>query len=241
MHTVEQAIIMAAGKGERMRPLTNTVPKPLIKVNGIRMIESVIQALKDNDISPIYIVVGYQKELFSYLEKKYEDLHLIENPYYEQANNISSLYVTRDHLENAIILDGDQIINNPSVLSKEFKTSGYNSVWKNEHTSEWLQTVENDKVISCSRNGGIKGWQLFSVSRWTKEDGKKLKKIVAKEFEAHPTSNLYWDDLALFKYSNDFELGIYEMNTGDVIEIDSFHELQEIDPSYVANKGEKND
>lgn len=232
MHEIKQAIIMAAGKGERMRPLTNCIPKPLIKVNGTRMIESVIEALLKNEISPIYIVVGYQKELFDYLEKKYKDVQLIENPYFEQANNISSLYAARNHLENTIILDGDQIINNPKVLSKYFEISGYNSVWKDEYTYEWMQIVNNGIVESCLRDGGSCGWQLYSVSRWTEDDGQKLKKLVEQEFEQDPNSNLYWDDLAMFKYRTDFKLGIFEMNEGDVLEIDSFAELQEADPSY---------
>lgn len=240
MNKIEQAIIMAAGKGERMRPITNTIPKPLIKVNGIRMIESIIQALHENDIYKIYVVVGYQKELFSYLETKYENLHLIENPYFQTTNNISSLYVARDHLENTIILDGDQIIYNPSVLSKVFDYSGYNSVWTTEYTTEWLLTIEKGRVISCSKNGGTKGWRLYSISRWNKADGQRLKEIVTREFKSHIISNIYWDDLALFKYANDFNLGIFEMKKNDVIEIDSFKELQDVDPTYVANYGVEN-
>lgn len=235
MREIKQAIIMAAGKGERMRPLTNTVPKPLIKVNGVRMIESIINALHENGIEKIYVVVGYQKELFKYLETQFDNLQLIENPYWSTSNNISSLYVVRDYLENSMILDGDQIIINPAVLSTSYKLSGYNSVWQSEVTKEWLQFVQDGKVVSCSRDGGSLGWQLFSISRWTQEDGKKLKKFVTKEFETNPTSNLYWDDLALFVYKEEFNLGIYEMNMGDVIEIDTFEELKKLDPTYATD------
>ena len=58
MNTVKRAIIMAAGSGERMHPLTLEIPKPLIPVNGVRMIESVIEGLLANNIREIYIVVG---------------------------------------------------------------------------------------------------------------------------------------------------------------------------------------
>ena len=62
---------MAAGYGNRMLPITHTIPKPLIKVNGISMIETIIQALLKNEIEEIYIVVGYLKEQFKMLTKKY--------------------------------------------------------------------------------------------------------------------------------------------------------------------------
>lgn len=183
MYRIKRAIVMAAGKGSRMNPVTLETPKPLVKVNGIRMIDSVISALNKNKIYEIYVVVGYLKEQFYFLEKEYPGLKIIENPYYDTCNNISSLYVARDYLENAIILDGDQIIYNDSVISINFEKSGYNCVWCNNHTDEWLLTVENGVVSSCSRTGGDKGWQLFSVSRWTSQDGKKLKKHVEIEFK----------------------------------------------------------
>lgn len=174
---------MAAGVGSRMRPVTLEVPKPLVKVNGQRMIDSVICGLHKNGIYDIYIVVGYLKDQFKKLQQEYTGIKLIDNPYYNSCNNISSLYVARDHLEETMILDGDQIIYNPAILRPEFEYSGYNSVWTEKSTDEWLQEVENGVVKNCSRTGGKKGWQLYSISRWTLEDGQKLKKHLEREFE----------------------------------------------------------
>lgn len=232
MHRIKRAIIMAAGLGNRMKPVTLKTPKPLVVVNGVRIIDTVIEALHENEIYEIYVVVGYLKEQFKSLEIQYPGLKLIENPYYNVCNNIASLYVARNYLEDVIILDGDQIIYNSNILCPEFEKSGYNSVWIEEETNEWLQTVENGIVKACSRNGGKRGWQLYSISRWTAEDGKKLKKHLEIEFEIKMNRQIYWDDIPMFCHFEEYELGIWPMNRTDIIEIDNMAELIAVDNSY---------
>ena len=131
-----------------------------------------------------------------------------------------------------MILDGDQIVYNTKILSPEFDRSGYNSVWTEEPTDEWLQTVEDGIVTSCSRTGGEKGWQLYSISRWSAEDGRKLRLCLEKEFEEKENRQIYWDDVAMFCYPKEFELGIYPMKKGDIVEIDNLEELVAIDNDY---------
>lgn len=232
MHQASKAIIMAAGKGERMHPVTEKTPKPLIRVKGQRMIESVIEALRQNGITEIYIVVGYLKEQFEELAEQWPGVQLIENPYYETCNNISSLYAAREYLENCMILDGDQIIYNKKILTPFFERSGYNAVWTDEETGEWLLTVEDGIVTGCSRTGGKGGWQLYSISRWSEEDGKRLRAHLELEFEVRKNRQIYWDDVALFCHPEEYQLGIYPMQKSDIIEIDSLEELALADDTY---------
>ena len=223
---------MAAGFGSRMQPVTLTTPKPLVKVNGMRMIDTVIQGLHHNGIQEIYIVAGYLKEQFYALETQYPGVKIIENPYYDTCNNISSLYVAREHLEDVMILDGDQIIYNDKILDPSFERSGYNCVWTNSQTDEWLMTVKDGVVTSCSRTGGIGGWQLYSISRWSVEDGRKLRQHLEIEFEQNKNRQIYWDDIAMFCYPGEYHLGIYPMKKNDIIEIDNLSELAALDSSY---------
>ena len=234
-HVIKKAIILAAGIGKRMQPLTFETPKPLVKVNGQRMIDTVVTGLKYNGIHEIYVVVGHLKEQFYEWAKDKPEIEIIENPYYKTCNNISSLYVARKQLGECIILDGDQMINNPSVLKAQFTLSGYNAVWCEEETTEWLMEAENGVVKSCSRTGGSHGWQLYSVSRWTAEDGKRLRKQLEYEFE-HGNCQIYWDDVAMFCHFTDYTLGICEMQKGDIVEIDDLDELIQIDSSYEKYK-----
>ncbi len=238
MESVKRAIIMAAGMGKRMMPLTVDTPKPLIKVHGTPMIETIIIGLRQNNIAEIYIVAGYLHDKFEYLVMKYPGVVIIKNPYYEVSNNISSLYVARDYLENAMILDGDQIINNLEVLKADFEKSGYNCVWTEFETKEWLLTVVDDHVVQCRREGGRRGWQLYSISRWTAEDGRKLKRHLEIEFDERKNRQIYWDDIALFCYPEEYDLGIMPMGAEDVIEIDNLKELAEEDYLYENYAGE---
>lgn len=232
-HTVKRAIIMAAGSGNRMHPLTLTTPKPLIRVNGVRMIDSVVDGLRSQGIGEIYVVVGYLKEKFHEWAKGQEGVYIIENPYYDTCNNISSLYAAREYLGDCIILDGDQIIYNTEILDPHFTLSGYNAVWCEGETNEWLMQVEDGIVKSCSRTGGSHGWQLYSISRWSAEDGAKLRRHLEQEFEGG-NRQIYWDDVAMFCHFEDYKLGIREMKSSDIVEIDGIEELIQIDPSYSA-------
>lgn len=239
MNLVKRAIIMAAGVGKRMDPVTRMTPKPLVRIHNVRIIDTVIQALKHNGIHEIYVVVGYLKEQFAKLPEEYPGLTIVENPLFDTCNNISSLYFARDHLEDVMILDGDQIIYNQDIVSREFGLSGYHAVWTEEETNEWLMQVENGRVCKCSRTGGMRGWQLYSISRWSGEDGRKLKKHIEYEFEVRKNTQIYWDDVVMFCHFKDYKLGVYPMKKGDIIELDNLEELMEIDGSYKKYRMEK--
>ena len=89
MHNVKRAVIMAAGLGKRLQPVTFTTPKPLVRVGGERMIDTILKGLLENGIREIYVVVGHLKEQFEDLKADYPEVTLIENPWYESCNNIS--------------------------------------------------------------------------------------------------------------------------------------------------------
>ena len=174
MHRIERAVILAAGSGTRLRPLTIHTPKPLLTVHGVRIIASVIDALWFNGIHEIYIVVGYLAEEFETLKTEFPGVQLIVNPDCQTANNISSLYYARKHLHNTVILDGDQLIRNPAVFQPEFTRSGYFAVPNHGITPEWTLTVREGIIRRCVRGGGNDPLQLVSASVWSAKDGARL-------------------------------------------------------------------
>ena len=94
-----------------------------------------------------------------------------------------------------------------------------------------MNGLMNGRVISCDRDGGQEGYRLYSVSKWTAEDSKKLSKLIEKEFQAK-NYDIYWDDVAMFKYPDKFDLFVHQVDPGDIVEIDSLDELKAIDSSY---------
>lgn len=230
MAEIENAIIMAAGLGTRMRPLTYKTPKPLIRVAGKPMVESVIEGLHQNGIYDISIVVGYLAEQFNYLGEKYPEVKLINNPYYNQYNNISSLYVARNELKNTVILDGDQLVMNPKLLKREFTHSGYAGAKIGQFTDEWIMHPDQDgKILQCDRSGNDHGWRLYSLSKWQAEDSLRLKDYLEEEFEQAHHYDIYWDDIAMFDYFDEFSLYVMPITANDIIEIDSVDQLKQVD------------
>ena len=196
------------------------------------MIENIISSLKQKGVNDITIVTGYLKDKFEYLKDKYQ-INIINNPDYDKANNISSLYYAKEKLGDTIILDGDQIINNLDIIKLDFTKSGYVCVPINTFKREWILSLDkNNKITSCLRDGGDHGYELKSLSFWTKEDTEKLKQLLVQEYENKGRANVYWDDIAMFLHPDKFELYGYIINENDIEEIDSLEELQAIDERY---------
>lgn len=233
MNNVKRAIILAAGKGSRMRPLTNTTPKPLLKVFGQPIIEHSIEILLQKGISEIYVVVGYLAEQFDYLTKKY-NITIIKNDMYDVCNNISSLYLVRDKLENAIVMDGDIWISDSSVILTSFDFSGYTSVWTDTFSNEWIQITDTDGYVKkCFRNGHNNGWILYSVSYWTSSDAQKLKSDIENEYIIRQHTDIFWDDVAMFYYPEKYQLKIKPVSKDAIREFDTINELAAFDKTYM--------
>ena len=231
MEKVRRAIILAAGEGKRLRPVTLKTPKPLVDVNGVRLIDTSVNALKRNGIHEIYIVTGYKKEQFYKAYENDADIHIIENPYYDKGNNITSMYFVREYIPGAFILEGDFYVNNDRIFKPDIKRSGYCAAWM-ETVPEWMLEVEDNTIVSCEIRGGKNAYRLWGVSMWTKDDGNILSELVRKQIEDVKDWSIYWDEIALDKNKDSFKLGIREIGLKDITEIDTLDELAEIDSKY---------
>lgn len=229
-YKVRKAIIVAAGFGSRMVPVTLKTPKPLVTVNGIRIIDTLLDALYACDIKNIYIVRGYKAEQFDQLLDKYPTIKFIENPIYNETNNISSLYAAKDYIDRCYICEADLLINNPKIITKYQYSTNYLGAHVNE-TDDWCFTVKNN-IIQKVAIGGENVDQMVGISYWNEEDSIKLARDVDKVFNSRGGKENYWDNVPLKICKKNYKILVRTCKKKDVTEIDNYSELVMLDNSY---------
>ena len=229
-YKVRKAIVIAAGFGSRMAPVTLDTPKPLVKVNGVRIIDTLLDALYAKDIKNITIVVGYKKEQFNQLLEKYPTLKFIENPIYNESNNISSMYAARDIIDRCYICEADLIVSNPKVITKYQYASNYLGAYVSE-TDDWC-FFKKGNYIDRVAVGGENCWHMIGISYWNEKDSIKLREDIVKVFNSRGGKEKYWDNVPLTVCKKDFKVEVRECKKKYVTEIDNYSELVIIDPSY---------
>lgn len=231
-HRVKKAIFLAAGFGSRMVPITLNTPKPLVLVHGKRIIETLLDAVLAAGIEDITIVRGYLGEQFDVLLKKYPMIKFVENPGYNEANNISSAYLIKDMMANAYVLESDLLLYNPEVIRKYEYSSNYLGM-KVDRTDDWCFFTKKG-YISKLAVGGEDCHHMFGISYWNKEDAEKMAVDIETVYNMPGGKEKYWDEVALRECIDHYQILVKPVHKGDIVEIDTFNELKQIDPIYKA-------
>ena len=231
-YRAKRAVFIAAGFGSRMVPITLNTPKPLVRVKGTRIIDHLIDACLAAGIEEIYIVRGYLAEQFDQLLYKYPMVKFLENPVYNEANNISSALVAGGLLSNAYVFEADLLISNPKIITKYHYTSDFLAI-KKDRTDDWCFAVK-DGIIKEEKVGGEGDniWQMVGISYWDEEDGKKLNTDIADVYNEPGGKERYWEQTPLVYRKKNYAVEVRECHDEDIIEIDTFNELKQIDPTY---------
>lgn len=234
-YRVRKAIILAAGFGSRLAPVTLDTPKPLVRIKGVRIIDTLLDALVQKGITNITIVRGYKKEKFDELLDKYPFLKFIDNPEYNLTNNISSAIRAIDILDCCYICEADLYVSNPDVINKYEYQSNYLGA-KVTETDDWC-FKEHNNVVDQYQMGGTDCYQAFGISYWDSKDSERLKKDLQKVYHSRAGKENLWEMVPLCMCKRNYRLAIRTCMKSDIIEIDNFMELIAVDSSYAEYPG----
>lgn len=230
-YRVKKAVIMAAGFGSRMMPATADRPKPMVKVNGTCIIETLLDALVAVGIRDITLVRGYKKDRFDELLPKYPFLKLVDNDIYSVTNNISSVMAVLDEIDACYLCEADLYITNPGVITRYQYASNILGSYSLE-TDDWSFRLK-DGFITEYQKGNTYCYNYYGISFWTAEDCEKLRRDFRQVYEEEVGGRDYfWEFIPLVLRKEKYQVEIRQCEKSDIMEIDNYFELAQLDPSY---------
>lgn len=215
------AIILAAGMGTRLRPLTNEIPKCLVKVSGVPMVERQIQYLHEAGITDITLVSGYKAEKLDYLKDKY-GVDIVFNERYDSCNNIYSLYKVLDRFGDTWVIEGD-VFMNKNCFTKDINQSTYFAKYHEHYENEWgLEADDKGRLVNISIGNG-QGCVMSGISYWSKDDAKQISESLKYTIQNLDYTEYFWDHAVISIYRS---LIIFVKSFADIYEIDNVTDLR---------------
>ena len=218
-YKVDNAVILAAGLSSRFAPISYEKPKGVLRVRGEVLIERQIEQLREAGITDITVVVGYKKEYFFYLRKKY-GVTLVNNDEYASRNNNGSLWRVRGCLGNTYVCSSDDYFAQNPFDAYVFKAY-YSAQYAEGPTKEWCMETGAGGRITKVTVGGSNSWYMLGHVYFDRAFSERFVKILEEEYDRPETVEL---DMALRPYP-----------AGAINEFDSLDELRAFDPHFLEN------
>lgn len=236
-----KAVILAAGLGTRLRPITDSVPKCMVSVNGVRIIDKQIDNLLQNGVTEIYVVDGYKAEILAdHLRTIYPEIHIVPNPRYAETNNMYSLFLASQFVKgeefllmNADVYFDSEIIGGLIQGDNQSKIACDRSCFIEESMKI---TIADGKINHISKKISPEEYYAVSIDvyRISKKDSRTLFKEVEDTVVDRKDENS-WTEVALdniFEYSN-FKPYVIK---GRWFEIDTYDDLYKAEKIFNGDK-----
>lgn len=231
------AIVLAAGMGTRLRPISYDLPKCLVSVYGIPIIENQIQILRELEVDRICIISGYLCDKLAYLIEKYPDIEIRINSKYNLYNNLYSLYLAIDMLEDCFILDGDVYIGDCCLpimkdALQRLETSLFFTVEKNSSQPEWIPLLNEDGYVNEIYTTNQPGFyrMMSGISYWNRTDSTILREYLIKYVEDDHYQDFFWEQIIL-DHCKDFAIRTKLLES--VCEVDTIDDLKKLNSNLL--------
>ena len=222
-----KAIILAAGTGTRLMPLTKNIPKPLLKIGDTSLLERMIINCISNGIEEFLIVIGHKKERVieetnNLIDKYNIKIDTVENKDYSTTNTSYSVNLATNQLnDDIIIINGDNVIDHRIIsgLLNYDKTSLVVDNHKELNKESFKIKIENNIIIEIGKEIDVNtaSGEFIGISKVSKKDlpvfNSILKELIAENFQ-----NYY--DLAYKKLSKKVNIDYFYTNGLKWTEID---------------------
>lgn len=203
MQKPSKALILAAGLGTRLAPITNDVPKSLVPVNGKPILFKQIENLKENGIDDITIVSGYKADVLeSRVHEVWPEIKIIESVDYATTNNMYSAYLGRTSVEGeAFLMMNADVYYDSSVIKALLSSDAENAIVTDigRYLEESMKVVEQDgRLVKISK--GITEEEALGASidvyKFSKEGGEAFFDVCRKYIEEKKELKM-WSEVAL--------------------------------------------
>jgi choline kinase len=162
-----QALILAAGFGKRLQPLTNTIPKCLIEVNGNPLLLNALECLSGRNITEVLIVIGDKKEqIINRVGHQYREMKItyIENPKYRETNNVYSFWLSGNYIKDDLLMLECDLFYDKTLIDKIIVESKSAC---NILVSRYNSTTMDGTVVTVVRDNRI---SALTIKRDQKEN-----------------------------------------------------------------------
>lgn len=230
------AIILAAGMGTRLRPLTDSLPKSLVVTAGESFFSRQLRLLRASGIGGITVVTGYHAEAFDPWRGE-SGLEFIHNGHYHDRNNLFSMLLVADRLSRdpggCIVLEGDVWLSEHVLPSAPPARSSWFVGHRDGMNKEWVvKTDAEDRVLRVDVESGS-GWILTGISFWLPGDGLVLARLLEAAAMEPSSYELFWDELPR-RNLDLLEVGALRIGSDDWFEVDSLEDRARLETNLGA-------
>lgn len=231
----KNAIILAAGKSNNFAPFTYEKPKGLFIVRGEVLIERQINQLIEAGIKNIYIVIGYMKEKFFYLERKYPEVTLLINNTYGKFGNIYSIYVARKYLSNTYICCADHyFIKNPFIDNNTDNKSYRACTYIKDNFREFSIDCSDADIITGCYVGGEDSEAMIGHAYFNEKFSKRFGELLEAEIDNFGVAGMFWEEF-YSEHIKDLTLFKREYDEHEIIEFEEISDLRQFDSDFLLN------